>query len=341
MYGEYQQSSGSVSTDTPREVYSADKIDAYLSSICFTEAYRSSPLFGSPKLARVKENGLSFLQALMRFQLAKVPFENLELHYSPSREISLDADSLFEKFVESGSNRGGHCLQLNTFFAIVLRSLGFEVTTSAARVNTDCQAVATKPGYRGSSYNGWDHMILMVTLSSERYLVDVGMNAKGPMVPIPMIHDPQPIVSVAPRTVRLIQDFLPESTSRDPAHRYWQLEQRYSEQQAWTSVYAFAEVEFIPPDFHVMNWYINTHPTSWFTQQIMIGKMILTEDKKEIIGDLTLHKNVLQRRVRGRIELKVECRSEDERVLALSRHFDIHLNGRQRRGILNTVSEIP
>ena len=174
-------------------------------------------------------------------------------------------------------------------------------------------------------------MINIVTLSSERYLMDVGMNAKGPTIPIALNHEPRPVVSVAPRSVRLIKDFLPESTSRDTAHRYWQLEQRYSEHQAWTSVYAFAEVEFIPADFQVMNWYINTHPKSWFTQQIMIGKMLLTEDSKEVIGDLTLCKNLLQRRVRGRIEMKVECRSEDERVLVLSRHFGIH----------STISEIP
>ena len=155
VQAEHHPGTSSILTVSSREVYSVGEIDAYLSFICFTEPYRSSPLLGSPKLARDKEYGLPFLQALMRFQLAKVPFENLELHYSPSREISLDADSLFEKFVGSGSNRGGHCLQLNTFFGIVLRSLGFEVMTSAARVNTDCQAVAANPGYRGSSYNGW------------------------------------------------------------------------------------------------------------------------------------------------------------------------------------------
>ena len=183
-----------------------------------------------------------------------------------------------------------------------------------------------------------DYMINIVTLSSERYLVDVGMSAKGPMIPILLNDDPRPITSVAPRSVRLINGFLPESTSREAAHKCWQLEHRYRGDQAWISVYAFADVEFIPADFQVMNWYINTHPKSWFTQQITTSKMLLTQDGKEIIGDLTLYKNVLQRRVRGRVKLRIECRSEDERVLVLRQHFGIHLDARQRRSIYDTIS---
>ena len=184
-------------------------------------------------------------------------------------------------------------------------------------------------------------MVNIVTLSSERYLVDVGMNAKGPMIPILLNEDPSPTASVAPRSVRLIKDFIAGSTSRDVAHKCWQLEQRYGEDQAWISVYAFAEVEFIPADFQVMHWYINTHPKSWFTQQIMISKMLLDQDGEEIIGDLPLYKSVLQKRMRGRVELKNMCRSEDERIRVLHRYFGIHLNERQRHSIYNTASEIP
>ena len=155
IQSERHPGTGVFSTATPRAIYNAGQLDAYLSFIHFPEPYRSSSSLGDPKGERAKEHGLPFLQALMRFQLAKVPFENLELHYSPSKEIPLDADALFERFVHSGSNRGGHCLQLNAFFGNVLRSFGFSVVTSAARVNTDCQAVAANPGYKGSSYNGW------------------------------------------------------------------------------------------------------------------------------------------------------------------------------------------
>lgn len=138
-----------------RPLYSQSQLEAYLAFIKLPEPYLSSSILAHPHLARNVVPGLPFLTALMRFQLAKVPFENLALHYSPHREVSLDADELFHNMVKSKSNRGGHCLQLNTFFGNVLRSLGFEVTSLAARVNTDCQAVASSVGYGGSSYNGW------------------------------------------------------------------------------------------------------------------------------------------------------------------------------------------
>ena len=138
-----------------RPLYSRGQLEAYLAFIGLPKPHRSSSVLSDSRKALDKEHGLPFLKTLMLFHLAKVPFENLVLHYSSHREASLDADELFDIIVASKSNRGGHCLQVNTFFGNILRSIGFEVMTSAARVNTDSQAVATHPGYRGSSFNGW------------------------------------------------------------------------------------------------------------------------------------------------------------------------------------------
>ena len=138
-----------------RWMFSKKQLEAYLNFISLPEPYRSSPILVNASLALQEAHGLPLLTALMRFHLAKVPFENLVLHYSSYREASLDEEELFKNMVESKSNRGGHCLQLNSFFGTVLRTLGFETTTSAARVNTDSQAIASSTGYRGSSYNGW------------------------------------------------------------------------------------------------------------------------------------------------------------------------------------------
>ena len=49
--------------------------------------------------------------------------------------------------------RGGHCLQMNGMFGIVLRSLGFDVMSTAARINIACQDIARSPNYKGPSYN--------------------------------------------------------------------------------------------------------------------------------------------------------------------------------------------
>ena len=138
-----------------RPTYSSDQIQAYLDLIRLPATYRFSPALNDPTLARTCTHGLPLLEAVMRCHLATIPFENLGLHYSSTHEVSLDPLEIFRIIVGEKRGRGGHCLQMNCIFGAVLRSLGFEVMSTAARVNTACQAVATSPDYSGPSYNGW------------------------------------------------------------------------------------------------------------------------------------------------------------------------------------------
>jgi arylamine N-acetyltransferase len=119
-------------------LYSREQIDAYFSYIAFPVTKDNL----IPESAR-KEDALALLSALQKFQLSKVPFENLELHYSQERQISLDPEDLFEKIVVSNNGRGGYCMENNTFFGTVLKSLGFEVIPTGARV------------LRSDGFGGW------------------------------------------------------------------------------------------------------------------------------------------------------------------------------------------
>lgn len=121
--------------------YTSDQIHAYLQ--------RLSP---SSELSwlqdpREPKDDLHHLSVLHKFQLAGVPFENLSLHYSADRNISLDADHLYEKIVTH--RRGGYCMEVNGFFNAVLRGLEFTVYSAGARVS---DAVG---GVGGGGYNGW------------------------------------------------------------------------------------------------------------------------------------------------------------------------------------------
>lgn len=110
-------------------LYSQEQIDSYLSYISFpVTKYTITP--GSART----EDGLAYLSALQKYQLARVPFENLQLHYSQEHHISLDRDDIFEKIVNSRNGRGGYCMENNTFFGTVLKTLGFEVISTGARV---------------------------------------------------------------------------------------------------------------------------------------------------------------------------------------------------------------
>ncbi len=112
------------------DVYTDEQIDAYLSHIAFPKAKYGHI---TPADART-EAGLWYLSSLQKHQLAAVPFENLSLHYSKERIISLDKGDLFDKFVTSKNGRGGYCMENNLFFGTVLKTLGFDVVHTGARV---------------------------------------------------------------------------------------------------------------------------------------------------------------------------------------------------------------
>jgi arylamine N-acetyltransferase len=118
-------------------VYSSDQIQRYFQRIRL-------PL--DQRLSKVDHltpsEALGFLAQLQKRQLVAVPFENLALHYSEDRRISLHVEDVFEKIVGSGC-RGGYCMEVNLLFATVLKTLGFQLYTPGARV------------WEGQSYGGW------------------------------------------------------------------------------------------------------------------------------------------------------------------------------------------
>lgn len=85
--------------------------------------------------SRHPQDPLQFLTGLQRYHLARVSFDSIALHYSPHHLLSLGPDDLFEKIVLRG--RGGYCMEVNAFFANILRSLGFDVYSAGGRVKHD------------------------------------------------------------------------------------------------------------------------------------------------------------------------------------------------------------
>ncbi len=71
---------------------------------------------------------LALLQALHVHQIAAIPYENLSLHYSAHKTVSLDPRDLFAKFIEKGCNRGGYCVR---YFCGFRQLLAFAVSASA------------------------------------------------------------------------------------------------------------------------------------------------------------------------------------------------------------------
>jgi arylamine N-acetyltransferase len=122
--------------------YNPSQLDAYLSRIGFPDVPR-------PTSENITSSyGLEYLRRLQKYQQQACPFENLNLHYAKHVIKSIEARDLYEKFVVK--RWGGTCTENNTFFGIVLRSLGFRARPVGARVN-----VALDGGSKGGGYGGW------------------------------------------------------------------------------------------------------------------------------------------------------------------------------------------
>lgn len=104
---------------------------------------------------------LETLTSLVKAQMRRIPFENIsKLYYMHRRDLRGLID--FELFLDGieAHNFGGTCYSTNYYFAVLLRSLGYEVKL--------CGADMANPDV---------HIVSMVKLDSREYLVDVGYAA--------------------------------------------------------------------------------------------------------------------------------------------------------------------
>lgn len=251
--------------DRPR--YSKEQLETYFKVIKLPQQYLDSPVLSDPSLASTKEHGLPLVKALARYHAQNVPFENLELHYSAHKTISLNMDDLFTKFAERGLKygRGGRCMENNGFFGTILRSIGYEVRNCAGRVSRMMSPLDHVRNEQGHTYDGWNHMLNLVVFDGEWYIVDVGMGAMGPNVPY-KLEDGAEFESIPPRRIRLQKRPIPESYANGTdieAPKLWCFDVCYKPGaeggDKWIPTYAFTETEFLPQDYEMMSWFTSTN----------------------------------------------------------------------------------
>ncbi|KAK0628746.1 hypothetical protein B0T17DRAFT_573861 [Bombardia bombarda] len=297
--------------------YTKDQLARYFKRIRFT------PRDGQEPRDMAASDPLGFLTTLQRLHMVWVPFESLTLHYSRHRLLSLDPEDLFQKIVDN--NRGGYCMEVNTLFGTVLRSLGFTLFSAGARVKNQ------------SGYQGWNHMVNIVTVSSTRYLVDVGFGADTPPQPVPLLH-PYVFPCVLPVRGRLEYKSIDEHT--DANQRVWVFSSQEHADAPWKELYAFVELEFFPADFEVMNLSAMTAPQSYFVQTVVCVRTIMDDEVQGPVGVMILHKDYLKRRLGGETEIVQRFEKEVERVVALAVYFGIGLKGADQRAIRGLASEL-
>ncbi|MFG2983312.1 arylamine N-acetyltransferase [Streptomyces sp. NPDC048258] len=110
------------------------------------------------------------LFALQRAHLERIAYDNIDIQLG--RPPGIDPELSARRFA---AGRGGYCFHLNGGFALLLESLGYEVTRHAGGVNAD-------PADRGVSGG---HLTLTVRVDGTTYWVDAGVG-DGPYEPLPL-----------------------------------------------------------------------------------------------------------------------------------------------------------
>ncbi|KAK1140338.1 N-malonyltransferase fdb2 [Aspergillus melleus] len=322
-----------------RPRYSEVELRDYFGCIKLPQRYLDSIVLKDAAQAGTKEHGLPLLRALTRYHVCNVLFENLVLHYSAHKTVTLDPAKLYTKIVRR--RLGGRCMENNSFFGTVLRSLGYEVRNCGGRV---ARAMSPYPDVRRNqsmTYDGWNHMLNLVRLDDEWYVVDVGMGSMGPNIPFPL-RDGFETTSIAPRLIRvqlrpISESYGTTSASSTGPPKMWCFDVCYNPVddvgKEWVPVYCFTLTEFLPQDYEVMSWFTSTNPTSFFTRYVTCTKMLMDEDKEVIVGNVTLFKDTVRETIGANRKTIKECKTEEERLQTLAETFGVHLTEEEMQGI--------
>jgi arylamine N-acetyltransferase len=309
-----------MAAERKRVTFSQDQITQYFDRIKIPDDKRRVDVAGLDP-----EDALNYLALLQKHQLAAIPFENLNLHYSAHHQVSIHPEELFRKIVTDNNGRGGYCMENNCLLGTLLYSLGFTIYSGGARVFAD------------GDWTGWSHMVNMITIGGTKYHVDVGFGADGPVVPMPLDRSGTIQRHISPAVARLQWRNIPGNT--DPNQKLWVYEHRRNEDVDWDIKYCYSELEFLPSDYNMMNYYTSTSLKTFFTRVIIVDKKLL-DDEGEYAGSLILFGNTIKWRIHGVKEKEIEFAKEEDRLEALDKYFGIKFGEVEREGIRGLPSEI-
>lgn len=238
-----------------------------------------------------KENpSLAYLRKLHKAHLMCIPFENLDLHYGT--KVILDYKKIFDKIILR--KRGGYWYELNGLFYHLLYHLGFNCHVASAQIKND------KSQRFGRDF---DHMVVIVQIEKEQYLVDVGLGAS-------MMYPK--IISKA--TIQMdFTDYWRFTT--DPDENLI-LQQSY-DSASFKSVYLFTLQKRELIQFMEMNEHHQSNKDYILLRQKLITKVTET-------GKIKLTEKLLTIQHLGNTE-ESEIANEDAFLSKLDQHFGIQL----------------
>jgi N-hydroxyarylamine O-acetyltransferase len=233
---------------------------------------------------------LKTLCHLQQAHLRAVPFENLDIR--GGLKLALNEAALFEKIVTRW--RGGICYELNTLFAALLRTIGFQVSLLAAEV-------AMPDGTFGPSF---DHMALFVVIGEQRFLADVGFGDSF-LEPLDLDRRGEQSQDTAAYEVRL------------DGPSYVVMKRPHKEGGAPAASFRFQLLPRKVADFEPMCLYHQTSAESHFTRKDICSKATRA-GRITISGDQLIE-------TRDGSKLVIELQDSAQRGRALRTHFGVVL----------------
>jgi N-hydroxyarylamine O-acetyltransferase len=180
------------------------------------------------------------LRTVHRAYVSHVPFEDLAVQLGESEP--LDPDALVERILTGG--RGGYCFEVNTVFALLLETLGFDVERRQAIVGPRGAHAAGEPT---------NHLALVVlTPDGETFIAEGGWG-EGPVEPLPLTAGP---VSVGAFTFEIERE----------DDGWWVAQHEHGASPG----FRFADAPATLADFEPRHKELSTSPDSRFVQTLLV-----------------------------------------------------------------------
>jgi N-hydroxyarylamine O-acetyltransferase len=188
---------------------------------------------------------LATLQAIVQHHTQTIPFENLNPYLR--LPVKLDLASLQTKLIDS--RRGGFCFEQNGLLRQVLLALGFASKPLGGRVVW---------GRSPDSMPPRSHMVQLLTIDGQPYMVDVGFGGMTPTAPL------------------LLEPDLVQETPHEPfrfvmAGDDYVLEALVGE--TWRALYRFDLTVQQPADYELSNFWVCHHPDSHFVSGLNVARI--------------------------------------------------------------------
>ena len=123
-----------------------------------------------------EEPSLENLSILQKEHSKAIPFENT--YVLKKIPINITKEWIYDKIVNKG--RGGFCFEINYLFYLLLVDLGYDVKLLGG---STFHRITGKPGHLN------EHILSMVTLDRNSYIVDVAYGAKCALGPLMLMFD--------------------------------------------------------------------------------------------------------------------------------------------------------